>query len=283
MTTAPTPTNTPPERFAIGTVCTWWGKLADAPVRSPQLAHLHAAAGTEPDRVCPYCGRGVTSISLEQHEQILTKFATAAAAVGVIGAEPWGSDRHRAFVDWCRYRCYENVKAAALAYRTGEAHDTVHPDDDTTEPERAELARELAEIGSAFADVPDEFLDQLREAMTAESLGAQLIATERRRVVSQLGYDSSHDDQHEHGELLAAARSYIAFARGATMMPPSEWPFEPEAFRPSSPTRALVKAGQFVCAEIDRLFRDNHLTGGGSPDHDTPTPRIKPASLDGAS
>lgn len=102
--------------------------------------------------------------------------------------------------------------------------------------------------------------------------GAGLIAAERRRVVTEKGRTPEHDDRHVHGELLDAARCYANHGRtwfpefthkygtDAEAMCDQGWPWwtgdEPEGWKPSSGAIPnLVKAGQFIAAEIDRLQR----------------------------
>jgi hypothetical protein len=100
--------------------------------------------------------------------------------------------------------------------------------------------------------------------------GAHLIACERTRQWMSTGgegYSYAHDDEHTGGELLAAALVYGRCAMtsingdsphaAAPVGPPTDWPFEPEAFRPkwSAPIDCLIKAGALIAAEIDRLQR----------------------------
>jgi hypothetical protein len=91
--------------------------------------------------------------------------------------------------------------------------------------------------------------------------GAELIATERQRQVSEEGWTPEHDDGHMRGELALAGACYAvpfpdALAAGWS------WPFEPEVFKRVSNggaveprIRELVKAGALIAAEIDRLER----------------------------
>jgi hypothetical protein len=99
--------------------------------------------------------------------------------------------------------------------------------------------------------------------------GIALIVAERRRQITDEGFDADHDDKHTLGDLSLAATAYArigsATIRGASadefpvdmMMAEGEWPSEWEEYwRPSDdPIRNLVKAGALIAAEIDRLLR----------------------------
>jgi hypothetical protein len=97
------------------------------------------------------------------------------------------------------------------------------------------------------------------------SSGAELIAEERKRQILGEGYNASHDDYHDRGELSAAGASYamaasaqVKFRRDtmADITPPSQWPWEQEWWKLSDdPVRTLTKAGALIAAEIDRLQR----------------------------
>ena len=47
---------------------------------------------------------------------------------------------------------------------------------------------------------------------------------------------------------------------GRPYVVPRDWPWEPEAWKPTYPVRDLVKAGALIAAEIDRLERANALS-----------------------
>ena len=89
------------------------------------------------------------------------------------------------------------------------------------------------------------------------------IAGERSRQVNVEGWSEKHDDEHDNGEMAAAASvyaalaalppvSYEAFAPGE---PPNRWPWDPKWFKPSTPRRDLVKAAALIVAEIERIDR----------------------------
>lgn len=96
--------------------------------------------------------------------------------------------------------------------------------------------------------------------------GAELIAEERARQISQEGWTPEHDDKYRCRELAKAASSYLAtHTEPDTVYPLShpelaapcwDWPFTKKWWKPSSdPVRNLVKAGALIAAEIDRLQR----------------------------
>lgn len=99
--------------------------------------------------------------------------------------------------------------------------------------------------------------------------GAQLIAEERERQITQDGYTTVHDDQHDCCELAKAAAWYalpmnwrekIKQGLREIHFPMPVWPFQPEDFKPSqNRIRELVKAGALIAAEIDRLQRKEGL------------------------
>jgi hypothetical protein len=103
----------------------------------------------------------------------------------------------------------------------------------------------------------------------AGSPGADLIAVERERQVTQEGWSAAHDATLERGELNFAAQSYLWAATMATLYsdrprefatatrdPVSGWPWlGPDTWKPSpDPIRNLVRAGALIAAEIDRLL-----------------------------
>lgn len=90
----------------------------------------------------------------------------------------------------------------------------------------------------------------------SEPDGAAQIVAERRRVVTAKGYDAAHDDQHTAGELAAAAICYAADPNHIGVMD-DLWPWTEGEWKPTPGDRVkeLVKAGQFIAAEIDRLQR----------------------------
>lgn len=90
-----------------------------------------------------------------------------------------------------------------------------------------------------------------------------LIATERQRQIIQEGWSFSHDDQHNDGELAAAATCYAMpdEIRNAIIWNITVrfriWPWADCFWKPSpgNRIRELVKAGALIVAEIERLQR----------------------------
>lgn len=78
--------------------------------------------------------------------------------------------------------------------------------------------------------------------------GIELIAEERKRQVEVEGWDESHDDNHDEGQLAIAAGCYM---NGH----PYGWPWEIKWWKQSTPLRNKIKAGALYQAEIDRLIR----------------------------
>ena len=89
--------------------------------------------------------------------------------------------------------------------------------------------------------------------------GIELIAVERERQVSEEGWTSSHDGNHEYGQLAEAAACYATSenrrAKYRGQLSPDLWPFDHKWWKPTPDDRVreLVKAGALIAAEIDRL------------------------------
>jgi hypothetical protein len=129
----------------------------------------------------------------------------------------------------------------------------------------------LAEDRSQLA-ILTELQGDGSESMTA---AVELIASERRRQIEAEGYDEAHDDRHDRGELIEAARCYAYAAQvaewdnladwfgidaeGRIKLPAASnarWPWSPRDWKPTGdPVRDLTMAGALVAAEIDRLLR----------------------------
>ena len=94
--------------------------------------------------------------------------------------------------------------------------------------------------------------------------GVGLIAAERDRQISKLGYDADHDDAHENGDILDASVCYAEAVQAgvgqdsyAPTDVPVHWPWSHDEWKPSEhPVRNLVKAGALLAAEIDRYHRE---------------------------
>ncbi len=102
---------------------------------------------------------------------------------------------------------------------------------------------------------------------SAKSVGVIIeIAAERRRQVEVEGWTDDHDDDHDAGELAAAAACYVASA-AAELDPicgtPIEdigasaigWPWDRAWYKLTNPRRDLIKAAALIAAEIERIDR----------------------------
>lgn len=95
--------------------------------------------------------------------------------------------------------------------------------------------------------------------------GAELIAAERQRQVTEEGWTPEHDDRHPSGDLAYAAAAYVINAAARISRNAGDlharagvtsWPWEEAGFKPGpDPLRSLVKAGALIAAEIDRITR----------------------------
>lgn len=96
-----------------------------------------------------------------------------------------------------------------------------------------------------------------------------LIETERRRQISEEGYNAAHDDAHDDGEIMKAGMCYLRQAlmtvtyndRRWLAETPMGWPWGTPHWKPSIPARDLIKAGALFLAERDRLRRINRYHG----------------------
>jgi hypothetical protein len=143
----------------------------------------------------------------------------------------------------------------------------------------ADFAVRMGELLTMLARVEDRsqlaVLVDLQGATGPATAGIELIAAERRRQIEAEGYDAAHDDRHEQGELIDAARCYAYAAQvaewheladwfgldadGRINLPsPSNarWPWARSEWKPTGdPVRDLTKAGALIAAEIERLLR----------------------------
>lgn len=92
--------------------------------------------------------------------------------------------------------------------------------------------------------------------------GIESIAAERKRQVESEGWTPEHDDEHDAGEMAAAAFGYTQAAlcrigRPACAVPssPAFWPWSLDWWKPKDARADLVRAGALIAAEIDRLDR----------------------------
>lgn len=99
---------------------------------------------------------------------------------------------------------------------------------------------------------------------------------ERKRQELVEGWSPEHDDEHDAGDLSAAACCYVMAATdllnpysqgdGGYHLPgdpPEPWPMNWEAswWKPGEPRRMLVKAAALIIAEIERIDRKEPSNG----------------------
>ncbi len=123
-----------------------------------------------------------------------------------------------------------------------------------------ELARKLARKNAVDQIWP--LLGYALRERLAMTAAARDVLAERRRQIDE-GWVPEHDDEHDAGELAAAAACYAGNAAGYVWNGEwlSEvWPWEREWWKPTTPRRDLVKAAALILAEIERLDRaaDDH-------------------------
>lgn len=94
--------------------------------------------------------------------------------------------------------------------------------------------------------------------MKKQLSGAELIAAERQRHVTEEGRSAEHDDaEHWNGDLARAAACYClnSLTDRCRTRVPTEWPWAMFWWKPKNPIRDLVRAGALIAGEIDRLQR----------------------------
>lgn len=122
------------------------------------------------------------------------------------------------------------------------------------DPDRAGCG-DFEPVGELFAsdDASAAMLvDRLKAAAQGTlTRGAECIAVERARQVSQEGWTADHDARHDNNELTRAA---IYYASGTTP-PHTDWPFDAASDKKAKHSRRqqLAIAGALIAAEIDRL------------------------------
>ena len=92
------------------------------------------------------------------------------------------------------------------------------------------------------------------------------IEAERRRQISEEGYDDDHDDKHYEGQLARAAYCYTRHAATDTLHKfalqmvtegscPPMWPWHVRHWKPKDRRSDLIKAAALIAAEVERLDR----------------------------
>ena len=95
------------------------------------------------------------------------------------------------------------------------------------------------------------------------------VRAECDRVVTDEGYDQSHDDEHMGGELARAAAAYALVSPLGTEDAALLWPWE-DGFKPMDRRRNLIRAMQLLVAETLRVDREDRSFSG------VPDPWAKP-------
>jgi len=169
--------------------------------------------------------------------------------------ESWAAEEESRIPGAKKKRFREMHRIAALACRSCAEYLRSQPSSEVGEACRCE-GTQLIPRADGNEPCPD--------CKQEEKTGAELIAAERERQVSEEGWTPEHDDGHTNGEIALAAARYAEVAgrpwssptgvpNGAT---PMAWPWKPEQFKPTGyAVRDLVKAGALIAAEIDRLQR----------------------------
>lgn len=81
------------------------------------------------------------------------------------------------------------------------------------------------------------------------------VLAERQRQVSGEGWTPEHDDQHDKGQMAAAAACYAMPGPAGPLALEAFWPWTPEWWKPTDRRRDLIKAAALAIAEIERLDR----------------------------
>lgn len=130
------------------------------------------------------------------------------------------------------------------------------------------IADDIAEAireGAAIQRAPLGLAPSIYAPLPPESVGAQMIAQERRRQVQEEGWSPEHDDRRDEGEMASAAACYAGITTypetirrmyAPQRTPLGGWPWDKDWWKPSEdPLRNLVRAGALIAAEIDRRRR----------------------------
>lgn len=108
--------------------------------------------------------------------------------------------------------------------------------------------------------------------MNTLTKAAQDVLAERQRQIEAEGWTTEHDDEHDCGEISAAASAYALAAADElhpesqgdanfANTPPPMWLWSERWWKPGDPRRMLVKAGALILAEIERLDRAAGVSG----------------------
>jgi hypothetical protein len=93
------------------------------------------------------------------------------------------------------------------------------------------------------------------------------VVAERQRQIEAEGWTAEHDDQHDFGDLAAAAGCYAINADAEGWLATDRqtyWPWDDAWWKPSTPRRDMVKAAALLIAAIERHDRQVVANEGGS-------------------
>lgn len=111
-------------------------------------------------------------------------------------------------------------------------------------------------------------------AEPAMSRAARDVLAERQRQITAEGWTPEHDDQHDAGDMAAAAACYALHADAGLILAsqrtrPAHWPWDRKWWKPGPTRRMLEKAGALILAEMERLDRRANA-GTGHGETETP-------------
>lgn len=97
---------------------------------------------------------------------------------------------------------------------------------------------------------------------------ASMLLRERERQISVEGWTPEHDDIHTDGEMARAAAEYAKVGasrweadsarrdKSEGVLPPINWPWHADWWKPRDRISNLVRAGALIIAELERIQRD---------------------------
>jgi hypothetical protein len=91
------------------------------------------------------------------------------------------------------------------------------------------------------------------------------VMAERRRQIDQEGWTIEHDDSHEPGELAQAGACYASCPGDTAQLPPADWPWSRQWWKPAGFRRDLVKACALIVAEGERHDRTRKRRAAPEP------------------
>jgi hypothetical protein len=88
------------------------------------------------------------------------------------------------------------------------------------------------------------------------STGVELIAAERKRQITEEGYDAEHDLNGDYQLAMAGASYALPAAERRAAAVPATWPWLSRFWKPTPDDRVreLTKAGALIAAAIDSLI-----------------------------